>query len=291
MPELPEVEVTRLRIAPLLLEREISRVVTTAPSSFFLTPPATLRRRLRGRRVLQLSRHGKYLIAELDDGSRLLLHLGMTGQLVAASASSPRLWRTTRAGRADEVGTPSPLEARHVHLSLHFGDGGEAVRFRDPRRFGKVQWLAAGTPCPRLARLGPDALLVSPAELYSRLRGRRAPIKALLLDQSLLAGVGNIYADEALFRAGLRPQRAAGGLARASLGVLVTSLHDVLHASIVLGGTSLRDFVRPDGSDGAFRPELRVYGRSGLPCSRCGTGIRRTVIAGRSTHYCPRCQR
>jgi len=290
VPELPEVEVTRRRIAPLLCGREIEAVTAAPTSGFFLTPPATLRRRLVGRRVLALARRGKYLVGELDDGSRLLLHLGMTGQLLAASAASPRLHRVQ--DRHSPAGAPTPAgDGEHVHLRLRFRDGGEEVRFRDPRRFGRVQWLPAGAGSPRLARLGVDALDATPEQLRAALARRRAPIKALLLDQSLLAGVGNIYADEALFAAGLRPLRPGAGLSRRAITTLLGGLQRILRASIAHGGTSISDFVAPDGSDGAFVSELRVYGRAGLPCFACGAAIQRLVIAGRSSHFCPRCQR
>ncbi len=290
MPELPEVEVTRRRIAPLLCGREIATVIAKPASGFFLTPPGTLRRRLLGRLVVALGRRGKYLLGELDDGSRLLLHLGMTGQLIAASAESPRLFRVrdrharagTAAGSADD---------EHVHLRLGFRDRGEEILFRDPRRFGRVQWLADEAASPRLERLGVDALEAKAAELRARLQRRKAPIKALLLDQSLLAGVGNIYADEALFAAGLRPLRAGGDLSPRATATLLASLQRILRASIERGGTSISDFVAPDGSDGAYASELGVYGREGLPCGACGATIRRVVITGRSSHYCPRCQR
>jgi len=290
MPELPEVEVTRRRISPLLCGREIAAVTARPASSFFLTPPATLRRRLLGRRVVALDRRGKYLLGELDDGSRLLLHLGMTGQLVAASAESPRLYRL-RDRHAGASATPGSASDEHVHLRLGFRDRGEEIRFRDPRRFGRVQWLAAEAACPRLERLGPDALEATAAALRGALARRRAPIKALLLDQSLLAGVGNIYADEALFAAGLRPLRPGGALSPHAVATLLAALQRILCASIAQGGTSISDFVAPDGSDGAYVNELGVYGREGLPCTACGATIRRIVIAGRSSHYCPRCQR
>jgi len=289
VPELPEVEVTRRRIAPLLCGREIAAVAATPASGFFLTPPATLRRRLIGRRVLALARHGKHLVAELDDGSRLLLHLGMTGQLLATSAESPRLHRVGDRHAPAAAVTVADDEP-HVHLRLRFRDGGEEVRFRDPRRFGRIQWLPAGATSPRLARLGVDALDATPERLRVALARRRAPIKALLLDQSLLAGVGNIYADEALFAAGLRPLRPGASLSRRAIDTLLERLQRILRASIARGGTSISDFVAPDGREGAFVGELRVYGRAGLPCFACGAAIRRLVIAGRSSHFCPRCQ-
>lgn len=292
MPELPEVEATRRQLAALLIGRRIARVVTTEPSYFFLTPPARLRRRLRGRSVVRLERHGKYLLAGLESGERLLLHLGMTGQLFGAGASSVRLLRATRRGAlAPEALGAAFRPDRHTHLRLEFDDGGPALFFRDARKFGKVQLLAAGETSPRLGLLGVDALAVTPRRLWSETRARRVSIKTLLLDQSVLAGVGNIYADEALFRARIRPTRPARRLSREDCSALARSLLRVLRRAIATGGSSISDYVRPDGSDGAYQDERRVYDRAGQPCRRCRTPIRRVVIGQRSSHYCPRCQR
>jgi formamidopyrimidine-DNA glycosylase len=233
-----------------------------------------LRRRLRGRRFDGLERLGKYLVATLDDGQRLLLHLGMTGQLLV-SAPAPA------AGRPD----------RHTHLRLGFDDHGPDVLFRDVRKFGKVQLLARGEACRRLDRLGVDALAATVDDLLCRARSRRTPIKSLLLDQSVIAGVGNIYADEALFLAGLRPSRRASRLTRQQAERLVESLEAVLRQALELGGSSFSDYIHPDGDAGSYQEEHRVYGRRGEPCSACGTPIRRTRIAQRSSHFCPSCQR
>jgi formamidopyrimidine-DNA glycosylase len=214
VPELPEVEVTRLRIEPWLVGREIRAVRTSDASHLWLTPPAELRRRLRGRRALGLLRHGKYLIAELDDGARLLVHLGMTGQLFTEGAQSVRLLSAT-ARALRRSGRPARFRPdRHTHLRIAFRDGGPRVLLRDVRRFGKVRWLGPGEREPRLERLGVDALAVSGERLLERTRGRKVAIKSLLLDQAVFAGIGNIYADEALFRAGVRPMRRA----RSALG-------------------------------------------------------------------------
>ena len=291
MPELPEVEVTRLRIAPLLIGRRIREVRTTRDSYFFLTRPARLRAKLTGRRVAELARHGKYLVASLDEGSRLLLHLGMTGQLFSASATSPRLLSATRrSALAPEAQRDFEADA-HTHLELRFDDAGPAVFFRDVRKFGKVLWLARGESHPRLARLGIDALEVTGQALFDATRGRSAAIKALLLDQALVTGVGNIYADEALFRAGVRPSRRAGRVTRGECERLAAAVREVLARSIETGGSSIRDYVSPDGSDGRYQDERRVYARTGEPCLVCGAGIRRTLVAQRGTHYCPSCQR
>jgi len=290
VPELPEVEVTRRRIAPHLLGRRIRRLRTTRPSYFFVTSPARLRRALAGRTALGLERHGKYLLASLDDGARLVLHLGMTGQLFSAGATSPRLLSATaRAGLAPED-QPDFRPDAHTHLRFEFEDGGPEVYFRDTRKFGKVLWLAGGEAHPRLARLGTDALAASGALLFSATRGRRVAIKSLLLDQSILAGVGNIYADEALFLAGVRPTRSAARVTRRECDAIARGLQQVLERSIETGGSSISDYVAPDGRDGEYQSERRVYARRGEACFECATPIRRVVIGARSSHYCPRCQ-
>jgi DNA-formamidopyrimidine glycosylase len=186
----------------------VARVRTTAPSYFFLTPPAVLRRRLAGRRFVELGRVGKYLVATLEGGDRLLLHLGMTGQLFGRGVASVRLLSSTAgASLAPERQLASFRPDRHTHLQLSFLDGGPEVYFRDARKFGKVQLLRSGEPAERLDRLGVDALAATGARLFEASRARRIPIKTLLLDQSVFAGVGNIYADEALFLARVRPTR------------------------------------------------------------------------------------
>jgi len=291
MPELPEVEVTRRRIAPLLVDRSISALVTTRPSYFFLTPPARLRRALAGRRVLALDRHGKYLVARLDDGSRLVLHLGMTGQLFSSAATSPRLLRASaRAVLAPEAQLAF-VPDEHTHLRIAFTDGGPEVWMRDARKFGKVLWLPPGARHERLDRLGIDALEVSGERLFTASRGRTVAVKSLLLDQAVLAGVGNIYADEALFGAGVRPTRRAGRLTRAECERIAAALRRVLTRSIETGGSSISDYLAPDGRDGAYQDERRVYARAGEACYACGAPLRRVVLGARSSHYCPRCQR
>ena len=291
MPELPEVEVTRRRIAPSLVGRRIDRVDATRPSYFFLTPPAALRRALVGRTVGSLARRAKYLVAGLDDGSRLLLHLGMTGQLFTAGAASVRLLSAARrAALAPEEQAAFEPDA-HTHLRLGFADGGPSVIFRDVRKFGKVLLLRPGEDSERLARLGTDALELTGAALFAATRGRTASIKNVLLDQAVVAGAGNIYADEALFLAGVRPRRAAGRVTRAESDAIADSLRRVMLRSIETGGSSISDYVAPDGADGAYQDERRVYAREAEPCVDCGAPIRRIVIGQRSAHYCPRCQR
>jgi formamidopyrimidine-DNA glycosylase len=290
VPELPEVEVTRRRVEPLLVGRRIAAVRTTQPSYLFLTPPARLRRALGGRTVERLERRGKYLIAALDDGARLVVHLGMTGQLFASGSRSVRLLSAaTRAALSPDEQAAFRPDA-HTHLRIRFEDGGPELILRDARKFGKVLWLAPGATHPRLERLGPDALTLDGEALFRATRGRTVPVKALLLAQSVVAGAGNIYADEALFLAGVRPTRRARRVSRAECAAIAEGIRTVMLRSIETGGSSISDYVAPDGSDGAYQDERRVYARAGEPCRVCGAAIRRVVIAARSAHYCPRCQ-
>lgn len=291
MPELPEVEVTRRRIADKLIGRTIQEVVTTKPSYFFLTPPAQLKKALTGRKVLSLTRLGKYLLAALDDQNQVLLHLGMTGQLFTASARSVRLLQSTGVGALSPEAQGEFVADMHTHLVLRFADAGEAVLFRDVRKFGKVRLLRPGQTDPRLDKLGPDALTIDGARLYEAARNRKAQVKTFLLDQGVLAGVGNIYADEALFRAALRPDRAANSLKRSECELLAGCVRSVLARSIETGGSSISDYIQPDGSDGGYQNERLIYARSNEPCSVCKTPIQRIVIGQRSTHYCAQCQK
>ncbi len=291
MPELPEVEVTRRRIEPLLVGRTIQRVHTTKPSYFFLTPPALLKKKLVGRRAIALERWGKYLLAPLDDGSRLLLHLGMTGQLFSSSASSPRLFSVkTKSALAPELQARFQPDA-HTHLRLSFTDGGADILFRDVRKFGKCRHLRPGQNDARLEKLGPDTLTARGELLFEAARRRTIPIKSLLLDQSVLAGVGNIYADEALYLAGVRPTRRANRVNRDECARILAGLKQVMLRSIETGGSSISDYVQPDGSDGGYQDERHVYARTGEECARCSSAIRRIVLGQRSAHYCASCQR
>jgi formamidopyrimidine-DNA glycosylase len=290
MPELPEVEVTRRRIAKLLLGRKIARVITTKPSYFFLTSPRRLQQELAGRTVAKLDRHGKYLLARLDSGATLLLHLGMTGQLFGEGAQSLRLLRVAdrRSTAKDEPRGFSPDE--HTHLQLEFSDRGARVFFRDVRKFGKVLLVAGGKSDPRLDKLGIDALDAKGEHLFEAARARKIPIKTLLLDQAVIAGIGNIYADEALFLARVNPLRPAHRVSGEECKAIVAAAQKVMKRSIQTGGSSISDYVNPDGSDGGYQNERRVYGREQEPCPSCRTVIQRVVIAARSSHFCPRCQ-
>ncbi len=291
MPELPEVEVTCRRLEPRLVGRRIASVRTTRPSYLFLTSPARLRRELPGRTVESLSRRGKYLIAGLEGDRRLIIHLGMTGQLFCSGAESVRLMSRGSASALTPEQQAGFRPDRHTHLRLGFEDRGPDVFLRDVRKFGKLMLLGPGQDHPRLDRLGVDALEVSGEGLFRASRGRRAAITNLLLDQGIIAGVGNIYADEALFLARLRPSRRAGRVTRRECEELAGALRRVMLRSIETGGSSIRDYVAPDGRDGAYQDERLVYAREREPCYDCSGTIRKTVVGQRGTHYCPTCQR
>ena len=291
MPELPEVEVTRRRIEGLLVGRRISRVLTTGNSYFFLTDPRRLRRRLVGREVTWLERHGKYLVAGLDDDRRLLLHLGMSGQLFAEEAASPRLLSASARSSLTPEQQTRFVPDRHTHLQLCFEDGGSRVLMRDVRKLGKVRLLEPGQREPRLEKLGVDALVATGEQLFRATRGRRIEIKSLLLDQSSIAGVGNIYADECLFLARVRPTRRARRMTRRECNAVIEALHGILQRAIQAGGSSISDYISPDGADGSYQNERRVYARAGEPCPKCGSKIRKITIAQRGTHFCAKCQR
>ena len=230
--------------------------------------PATIA----GQRVRDVRRRAKYLIIDLDAGS-LILHLGMSGRLRVLDPATP-------------------LEP-HDHYDLLL-ESGRCLRFNDPRRFGSLHW-SEGDPSdhPLLAALGPEPLTsaFNADDLARRARGRRVAIKQFLMDQRVVVGVGNIYASEALYRAGVHPRRAAGRVSGARLAALVEAIRAVLGAAIRAGGTTLRDYVGADGTPGYFRQRLYVYERAGRPCRRCRTPVRQLVQGQRSTYYCPRCQR
>lgn len=270
MPELPEVETTRRGIRPPLVGRTVERLVLRERRLRWPVP-RSLPARLAGQRILDVRRRAKYLLIELDRGT-LVSHLGMSGSL-----------------RVLPAGTP-PLAHDHYDLVL---DSGRCLRFNDPRRFGCLLWVTGDPGRHRLlAGLGPEPLEegFDAAYLANRARGRRVAIKQLLMDQRVVVGVGNIYASESLFRAGVNPRRAAGRVSRERLERLVVAVRAVLGEAIGHGGTTLRDYVSADGSPGYFRRELFVYERAGEPCRRCGTAIRHVVQGQRSTYFCPSCQ-
>jgi formamidopyrimidine-DNA glycosylase len=215
----------------------------------------------------------------------------MTGQLFSSTARSPRLLTRSARGASASAADPRFVADEHTHLTLTFEDGPPNLHFRDVRKFGKVDLLAPGKTSPRLTRLGLDALEASGGYLFEKTRRRKVAVKTLLLNQSVLAGVGNIYADEALFLAGVRPGRAAHRLTLKQCDAIARALRRVLRRSIETGGSSISDFVAPDGADGRYQEERHVYARTGEPCERCSTVIRRLVLAARSAHFCPTCQR
>jgi formamidopyrimidine-DNA glycosylase len=214
----------------------------------------------------------------------------MTGQLFSEKTTSLRLLSaTTRAALSPEAQQTFRPD-NHTHLRFAFEDGEEEVYFRDVRKFGKVMLLAPGEAHPRLDRLGPDALELTGAALHAATRKRNAAVKNVLLDQAVIAGVGNIYADESLFLARVRPSRRAARVTRRECEAIAESLRRVLLRSIETGGSSISDYVAPDGADGAYQSERRVYARAGEACHDCQTPIRKTLVGQRGTHFCPACQ-
>ena len=271
MPELPEVETIRRGLERMLKGRRVDGVDWRPAKRLRSHSPHPLPG-LEGRTVKRLDRTGKFLLIGLDDGSTLLIHLGMTGKLLFADAGE--------------------AERPHTHLVLHLDDERE-LRFSDPRRFGTVRLYGPGEPIADLAHYGPDALSsrFTAKRLAESMAKSRAPLKAFLMDQTKVAGVGNIYACEALWRSGLSPRRVAGSVAKSKVPLLHASIQGVLRDSIGRGGTSFNDYVDAIGREGEFVADLAVFQREGEPCPRCGGGIRRIVQSGRSTFYCPKCQR
>src|SRR5699024_6376542 len=270
MPELPEVETTRAGIAPHVIGRRVARVVVRQPQLRWPVSPE-LATALPDQVITAVQRRAKYLLFETAAGS-ICLHLGMSGRLRV-------------------VPDATPLRA-HDHVDFVL-DNDWIVRFNDARRFGSIFWIS-GDPeqFSLLARLGPEPL--SPAfdgaYLYARARGRRATIKSFIMDSQVVVGVGNIYACEALHAAGIHPQRAAGRISAARYAKLAAAIKQVLQDAIAAGGTTLRDYIGADGHAGYFQQALAVYGREGQPSARDARGIKRRIIAQRSTTFCPHCQ-
>jgi formamidopyrimidine-DNA glycosylase len=282
MPELPEVETIARGVNQRLRGDRIVEAWFGSHKEPFKTTPARQAKGLEGRTILAVHRTGKHIVCELGAacGSLLveleanptaqwIVHLGMTGRLLVTSPDAPL--------------------APHTHARLTLASGRE-LRFVDPRRFGRLEFrdLSRG---PGFAAPGVDPLTITAEEFVLLFHRRKLPIKAALLNQKLLSGVGNIYADESLFRAGIRPRRLSGRLTRSELEALRLALSEVLEHAIRLGGSSVSDYVDADGVRGFFQLEHCVYLRTGLPCPRCQTPIRRILLAGRGTHYCPTCQR
>ncbi len=271
MPELPEVETTRRGIEPWLVGRRIS-ALTVREWRLRWRVPRSLPARIGGARIRTVARRAKYLLIGTDAGT-LIWHLGMSGSLRILDADSP------------------PFAHDHVDLVL---DSGKCLRFNDPRRFGCLLFTA-GEPARHklLADLAVEPLSegFTGESLWRSARGRKASIKSFVMDSRTVVGVGNIYASEALFRAGIRPGLAAGRVSRARMDALAQAIRDVLIEAIGVGGTTLRDYVNPEGMPGYFRQKLFVYERAGKPCRRCRTPVRQFTQGQRSTYWCPTCQR
>ena len=268
MPELPEVETTVRGLEPVLIGRRVARIEARRPD-LRRALPVDLGQRLTGSRITELGRRAKYGLIGTDRGDTLVFHLGMSGH-----------WRVD----PSEIG-------KHDHFIVDT-DEGRRVALNDARRFGSLDLVRTDqlAEWPPFVALGPEPFDITPEELRARLGGRSAPIKLLLLDQRIIAGLGNIYVCEALYRAGIHPNRKGGSISPERLRRLVPAIRDVLAEAIAAGGSTLRDFASPDGELGYFSKSFAVYDREGKPCA-CGGTVSRIVQGGRSTFYCPRCQR
>lgn len=278
MPELPEVEVSRLGLEPELTGRFMTGAITRSQRLRYPVPER-LGQRLRGGQLVAIRRRGKYLLFDLDhlpDGktASLILHLGMSGSL--------------------RIVTPDTPPQRHDHIDIEFGD--KVLRLRDPRRFGALLWHDHETPLashPLLSVLGIEPLEdeFDGAWLHAHLRNRAGPIKPVLMDSHLVVGIGNIYAAESLFLSGISPLRAANRISASRCDRLAEAVRQTLSAAVAAGGSSVRDYVHSDGGAGCFQLQCAVYEREGAPCLGCGKPVRRIRQAGRSTFYCPHCQK
>lgn len=274
MPELPEAETIVRDLRDKVVGRTVTETKVTWPD--ILVPPLTprrLSRALRHHHISSVDRRAKNILIRLDDGTVLMINLGMTGRVIASSSN-----------RAAELG--------HVAIRIDLDDG-SALLYDDTRRFGRWQLFTPGAWGEREHRFGPEPLSedFTAAMLHAQTRNSIMPIRNWLLDQSKIAGVGNIYAAEALYRAGVRPTRRAKSLTRAETTRLRDTIRDVLAEAIEARGTTFSDYRDADGAEGGYQPHLRVYGRAGFACARCGTLIKRVVLTNRSAFYCPRCQR
>jgi formamidopyrimidine-DNA glycosylase len=286
MPELPEVETIRAGLAPALEGLRIGAVALNRPDLRFPFPER-FAARLRGAKVLRLHRRGKYLLADLDTGEVWLSHLGMTGRFSVIAAEE--------AARPGDFYYAAPPDPKHTHVVLEI-EGGGCLEYNDPRRFGYMDLLPGEgwEQSAHFAGMGPEPLSngFSGPVLAAALDGRVQPIKTLLLDQRIVAGLGNIYVCEALFLAGIHPTRAGGKISARRLEALAGHVREVLTAAIAAGGSSLRDYAQADGALGYFQHTFRVYDREGETCVRpgCAGSVRRLVQGGRSTFYCATCQ-
>jgi formamidopyrimidine-DNA glycosylase len=281
MPELPEVETTRRGLAPHLEGRTVAGVTLRRPDLRWPIPPE-IRDLLPGQRIAAVRRRAKYLLLDTQAGSALL-HLGMSGSLRVLAASTP-----ARAHDHVDILLEDPLPEGGLPAG-----GPRVLRFTDPRRFGCLLWQPPGGIHPLLRGLGPEPLSdqFDGDLLFELSRGRKAPVKAFLMDQKVVVGVGNIYAAEALFEAGISPLRAAGKVSRERYALLAAAVKRILAYAIERGGTTLRDFISPDGEPGYFELELSAYGRGGEPCPRCGRPLRQATIGQRATVWCGHCQK
>lgn len=272
MPELPEVETVVRDLRPLVVGARIDGVRVGRQKLRVAWKPQWAAM-VKSKRITAIRRRGKWIVVDIDAGSRLLIHLGMTGQLTAVSANDPR--------------------PDHLHLVFEL-EGARELRFRDVRRFGSARLLAdeaALVETFRRAKLGPEPFQLDAEYFRSVVRKANRSLKAILLDQRVVAGVGNIYADEACFRAGLHPGQRGIRLTTVEVDRLRESIEAVIGHAIEHRGSSIRDYIGGSGLRGGFQDEFRVYGRTGQPCVTCGAGIHRLVIAGRSSHFCPACQK
>lgn len=286
MPELPEVETVRRGLAPAMEGRRIARADIRRPDLRWPLPEQ-MAERLTGARVERLRRRSKYILADLDTGESLLIHLGMSGRMTVSGLAAAYV--------PGQFHHDHPLTEKHDHVVLDM-EGGARVTFNDARRFGAMDLMPTpgADTHPLLAALGPEPLgnAFSGAQLAARLKGRKGPIKALLLDQRIVAGLGNIYVSEALHRARIHPARAGGRIGAERVEALAGAIRDVLTEAIEAGGSSLRDYRQAGGELGYFQHSFRVYDRAGAPCPTpgCTGSVRRIVQGGRSSYYCAECQ-
>jgi formamidopyrimidine-DNA glycosylase len=272
MPELPEVETIAAGLRRRAAGLVIDEVRLFLPELFRGGRESDLRS-VSGRRIETIGRRGKHLLIGCEGGSTLMFHLKMTGQFLWAAADEPR--------------------DKHTHLAILFRGAGRELRFRDVRKFGFLRCLPTAdlAACPELVGLGPEPLEIGEDAFARRIRGRRGRLKSLLLNQTFVAGIGNIYADEILHRAGLHPLSRAESLRPEEIGRLRSAMRTILRRAVEAGGSSIRDYKDDAGEEGDFQLDHRAYGRAGRPCRRCRTAIRRIVVGGRSTFFCPECQR
>ncbi len=295
MPELPEVETYVRALEPLLSGKTVVTAEVRWPGAIAVPDASLFPDLIRGRRFVTFGRRGKYMLFGLDSGETLVVHLRMTGELrihappVPSDGATSQLSNTVASNIvASNIVAPFDID-KHTHLLLGL-ETGETLKFRDIRKFGRI-WLVEDTDSV-VGKLGPEPFSddFSPQFLAQHLTKRKANIKGLLLNQTVVAGVGNIYADEALFRAQIDPRRSAGGLAAEEIIRLYQALREVLQAGIDAQGSSLQNYAPPTGGKGMFQEQFQVFRRNGAPCLRCNTTINRIVLGQRSTHFCPACQ-